>query len=175
MQLKRQKKKDKIYLDMAKNISELSKDKQTKIGCIIVAADGTPVSWGYNGSISGWNDNYIPHSREKQQLSYSEKSAIHSFEDNKYNYMSHAEDNAIDFANKNKLEKSSLYLTQMPCKHCALKIAKHKIARVIRANGSWEEGSTVGDNLYVTKFIFSQANIQLIINGEDICLEKMPF
>ena len=62
--------KDEVYLNMVKEVAKLSKDKNTHIGALIVAQDGTPVSWGYNGAVSGFNDAMIPHSREKETLTY---------------------------------------------------------------------------------------------------------
>ena len=53
--------KDNIYLDVAKNIARQSRDENTQVGAVIVAKDGSPVSWGYNGTIPGFNDDEIPH------------------------------------------------------------------------------------------------------------------
>jgi len=170
--MKRNELKDSVYLDIAKNISKLSKDENTKIGCIIVAADGTPVSWGYNGAISGWDDKSIPHSREIEHLSYQEKDKYVNFSDNKYNYMSHAEANALDFADREKLKGATVYLTQLPCKHCALRIAKFKIAKIIVATDWFEAASTVGDDAQVVNFILAQSNIELIINNVNMELNK---
>ena len=55
----RQDQKDAVYSSMAREISKLSKDENTKIGAVIVAKDGTPISWGYNGTVSGFDDSGI--------------------------------------------------------------------------------------------------------------------
>ena len=66
----RQDLKDDVYSNMAREISRLSKDKNTQLGAVIVANDGTPISWGYNGTVSGFDDLLVPHSREVKTLQY---------------------------------------------------------------------------------------------------------
>lgn len=168
----RQEFKDKIYLDMAKSASMLSKDKNTKVGCIIMSSETTPVSHGYNGTVSGFDDNVIPHSRDKEYLSYYKDDKLIKFTDDKYNYMIHAERNAMHFADKNKLIGSTMYVTGLPCKACSLEIAKNKIARVVVSVIETDENSTIGKDSEITEFIFSQAGIKLIVNGKEIFLKK---
>jgi len=168
----RQQFKDKIYLDMAKKVAELSKDENTKIGCIIMSKEGTPVSHGYNGTVAGFDDRYIPHNREKAYLSYWRGPELIKFTDNKHNYMIHAERNAIRFADPDKLEGSTLYINNLPCKDCALAIASHKIAKVMVSTTKVDEGSTVGNDSEVTEFIFAQAGIVLVINGKEKFLHR---
>jgi len=169
----RQNLKDKVYLDIANNIAKLSKDEQTKIGCVIVGKDGSPVSWGYNGTIAGFDDEYIPHNREEKILKYYEGSNTVSFKSNKYPFMAHAEKNALHFAPDNKSEGATLYLTKPPCEDCALDIVKNKIARVVVENNTpTDKNSTIGNNEHIVKFLFSQAGIQYVINGEYVFLRK---
>jgi len=99
----------------AKFIGEsYSKDPRTKVGALILRADGTPVSWGYNGFPRGivetpelWNN------REE-----------------KYKRVLHAESNAIDFA-RESLEGATIFCSLFPCSNCAARIVQSGIARVV--------------------------------------------
>ena len=165
--------KDNVYLEMVQTISKLSKDKQTQNGAIIVAKDGTPVSWGYNGTVSGFRDEIIPHSREKKRLNFEENCELKTFEENKYPFMCHAEENALDFGDNEKLKGATIYVTGMPCGHCARQIAKKKIARVVIPAGlTYDKNSTMEKDEMLTKFIFAEAGIQLFIGEEVVCLTK---
>jgi len=175
MDYTRQALKDQIYMDMAKSISQLSKDENTKVGAIIVAADGTPVSWGYNGTVSGFRDEVIPHSREIKKLLYLENDKIQRLSSNKYPFMCQAEENAMDFGDNNKLNGSTLYVTGMPCPNCALKIARKKISRVVITPVKKDESSTVGKNEEISKFIFAEANIELYIGNKIIDIRRYNF
>lgn len=171
---KRRRLKDEVYLDMAKSISRLSKDEQTHIGCVIVAKDGSPVSWGYNGAISGLNDDIIPHGREEKELIYYENGNEVTFKSNKYPFMAHSEPNAFHFISREKAEGATIYLTKPPCEDCALDIVKHKISRVVVADKECSDPistiTTAGGN--VTKFLFAQSKIEYVVNGETISLKS---
>jgi dCMP deaminase len=170
----RQKLKDDTYLKVANNISQLSKDKNTKIGAIIVGEDGTPVSWGYNGTVQGFNDALIPHDRKKKELGYIENGETITFTENKYPFMEHAERNALDFADPSKLKGSTLYVTAPPCVDCALRIAKRKISRVVIDDAYMKDSnSSIGAGFEKSKFIFTEANIDLYIGNNKIKLERI--
>jgi dCMP deaminase len=168
----RQQLKDSVYLNVAKEISTLSKDENTHVGAIIVGIDGEPVSWGYNGTIPKMDDEIIPHSREKQTLVYIEDFKFIEFEADKYPFMEHAERNAIDFGDKRKMNNATIYVTHMPCKDCARAIAKSGIKRVVVSDNNVDAGSSVGSDNNITKFIFSQKRIQLQIGHKVININK---
>lgn len=171
----RQALRDSVYLAVANDIKKLSKDKNTQIGAVIIGADNTPVSWGYNGTVQGFNDNVIPHSREMQTLRYIEDNQIITFDENKYPFMEHAERNALDFADPLKLVGATLYVTGAPCKDCALRIAKRKIARVVIDPMSFTETSqsTVGKDFTISKFIFANAGIKVFVGDKEIQLNTV--
>lgn len=151
---------------MANLSAELSKDENTHIGAFIIGTNGEPVSWGYNGTVSGFPDNYIPHSREIKSLSYIKNGKEITLESNKYPFMCHAESNAIFYADNNsKLVGSTIYVNAMPCKSCALEIARAKIAKVVVNNSIKPNGGIVGKDDDIAIFIFAVAKIELIIDG----------
>lgn len=170
----RQQLKDNVYLQVAHDISKLSKDENTQIGAVIVTSEGAPVSWGYNGTVSGFRDDVIPHSRQIKQLSYIEDCKHTELHENKYHFICHAEENALDFADNNKLKGATIYVTGMPCKTCARQIAKKKLARVVVSPVSENiaENSTVGQDDTITKFIFAEAGISLFIGNKEIVLRR---
>ena len=166
--------KDDIYLEVAHNISKLSKDENTQIGAVIVTKEGAPVSWGYNGTVSGFRDDVIPHSREEKKLRYMEDYKYVDLQEHKYPFMCHAEENALDFANNDKLKGATIYVTAMPCGICARQIAKKKLARVVVSPTpkNIAENSIVGRDDILVKFIFAEARISLFIGNKEIFLDK---
>lgn len=169
----RQDQKDAVYSNMAREISKLSKDENTQLGAVIVAKDGTPISWGYNGTVSGFDDLLVPHSRELKTLQYviteddTSEVNTHIFESNKYPFMSHAESNAIFYGDKTKLAGATIYVTGFPCENCALQIARAKIARVVVTDTSNDANSTVNKNNNNSMFIFAQHNIRITMGGKN--------
>jgi dCMP deaminase len=159
-----------VYIDMAKSIARLSKDNNTKIGCIIISENNEPVSWGYNGALSGIDDDVIPHSREPKKVTYRRNSEIITQDVNKYPFMFHAESNAIHFANKDKLKNATLYVTGYPCSECAKLIVRSGIKRVVIHQSDVEPNSTVMEINHISELILSQNNIELIVNDEIIYL-----
>lgn len=171
----RSRQRDTVYMKMAHDISELSKDENTHIGCVIVANDGTPVSWGYNGAISGCNDILIPHSREVQSVSYrrvtKDGTECITLDLNKYPFMSHAEANAIYFADRNKLVGSTLYITAYPCKECAKAITRAGVDRVVITTPTTvDDASSIEKVNHESECIMAQKHIELTVDGYDIQL-----
>jgi dCMP deaminase len=158
----------------------MSRDNNTQVGALIVAADGTSISWGYNGTISGFNDVLIPHSRDTETLEYTVLDEdildvnICTFESNKYPFMAHAESNAIFYANGNpKLNGSTLYVTGVPCEKCALEIARAGISRVVVKMNNNDNTSMTNTHSPITKYIFAAKKIQLSIDGISHILDVM--
>lgn len=166
--------KDSTYLKVAHNISALSKDENTKVGAVIVGTNGEPVSWGYNGTIPKMDDDLIPHSRESKPLTYIEDFKFVTFESDKYPFMEHAERNAIDFGDKNKMAGATIYVTHLPCKDCARAIAKAGIIKVVVSDENVQpsDTSTIGNDSHITKFIFSQKKIKLQIGTTTVNINK---
>jgi len=103
------------FMNMAILASSRSKDRSTKVGALIVR-DRVIVSTGYNGFPRGINDDI--EERHVRPL--------------KYEYTSHAEENAILNAAKigAKVTGSDIYTTLHPCTRCTRAIIQSQIETV---------------------------------------------
>ena len=105
------------FMQMAKLISDWSKDTSTKVGCVIVSPQKAILSMGYNGFPRGVDD--TPQYRQMRPT--------------KYEFVVHAEENALLNAGKNgtRLDGGILYVTMPPCTRCAGSIIQSGIKEVI--------------------------------------------
>lgn len=118
---------DDFYMGMAFWAASKSKDPATQIGAMLIALDNRPLGWGYNGPPKQFSDYHINWDRP-----------------DKYDYMDHAEENAIDYAmGHGSLEGATMYVTAKPCKRCMRKMVKNGIKRVVYfpLDKSWDEKS----------------------------------
>ena len=122
-----------------------SKDPRTKVGALILRADGTPVSWGYNGFPRG----------------IVETAELWNNREEKYKRVLHAESNAIDFA-RESLEGTTIFCSLFPCSNCAARIVQAGIKTVVFEGEPREDlGAKIAFEM------FSQANIAVIQKKED--------
>ena len=91
---------DNYFIKIAEDVSMKSKDKSTKVGCVIVDQDNRIVSTGYNGWVAGCNESMMTHERPL-----------------KYNLVVHAEANALLFARRD-LRGCRMYCSHAPCDNC---------------------------------------------------------
>ena len=107
---------DDYFLRMAKLVSSKSKDTSTQCGCVIVAADNSVLSTGYNGLPRG-----MEYSPEKLERPF------------KYKVMVHSEQNAIFNAARNgiRLQGGTAYITDIPCHECARGLVQCGIVRIV--------------------------------------------
>jgi dCMP deaminase len=96
-----------------------SKDPSTQVGCVFVDENNHQIVMGYNGFVSGVDENKFTWEKS-DNLKFSEK---------KYAYVIHAEANAILHSNKD-LKNSTLYVTLFPCNECAKMIATSKVKKI---------------------------------------------
>jgi dCMP deaminase len=107
---------DQIYMNMCYEIAELSPDESTRSGCYIASQDNMPISFACNDFPRG-----IANTPERQ-----ERPA-------KYQYIEHAERNAISDAGRagNSCIGAKLYMNWLPCTPCARGIIQAGITNVI--------------------------------------------
>ena len=109
-----QKQLDKVFINIAKEFSTLSKAERKKVGALLVK-DGNVISIGYNGTPSGFDNccEIDPQTTKPEVL--------------------HAETNAILKCARSTYssEGSVLYLTYSPCFDCAKLVIQAGIKRVV--------------------------------------------
>lgn len=103
---------DEYFMTIAEDVSLRSPDPHTKHGCVLVDTNNRIVSTGYNGPIKGLDHALVELKRP-----------------HKYNWMIHAEDNAVLFAKCN-LEGCTAYITGHPCADCFRRLVQAGIRRV---------------------------------------------
>ena len=108
---------DSYFIKVAETVSEMSKDRSTKVGCVITAPDNTIISTGFNGFPPGIDERYMVHERPM-----------------KYELVCHAEMNAIVFARKD-IHGCTLYCTHAPCPNCLKHCITAGISRVLYKDG----------------------------------------
>lgn len=99
-----------MYMKIAEIVSQRSKDPHTKVGAVITK-DNHILGIGYNAEPKGFTYNFDWNSSEK------------------YNYVIHAELNAIANATYfgNSLQGATIYLTLSPCHECMKLLIQHEI------------------------------------------------
>jgi dCMP deaminase len=108
---------DSRWLALANEIGNWSKDRSTKVGCVIVGSHNQLLTAGYNGFPRGVDDD----SDERH-----ERPA-------KYLWTEHAERNAIYNAARHgiALQGAAIYLPWFPCAACARAIAQVGITSLV--------------------------------------------
>ena len=136
----------------AKFIGEnYSKDPRTKVGALILRADGTPVSWGYNGFPRG----------------IAETPELWENREEKYKRVLHAESNAIDFA-RESLDGTTIFCSLFPCSNCAARIVQAGIKAVVFEGEPREDlGAKVAFEM------FGQAGITIFKKNDDNTLIRI--
>ena len=105
------------FVELARHISQWSKDPSTKVGCVVVGEDREIRSTGFNGFPRGISD-------DAERLVNREM---------KYPLICHAEENAIMHAARigESLKGSTAYVTWPPCSRCARSLIQAGIKEVV--------------------------------------------
>ena len=116
---------DAYFLKMTEVVASKSKDRSSKVGCVIVGPEKEIRSTGYNGFIRGANDN-----REDWHL-----------RPLKYSVTIHAEANAVANAARSgiSLNGCTAYISLPPCSNCALLLAQSGIVEIRIISPPWRE------------------------------------
>ncbi len=117
---------DKCFMDMAKVIAKRSKDPSSQVGAIVANQQNIIVGAGYNGWPRGIEDQDLPWEREGE------------FQETKYAYVCHAEENAIYNSNAST-KNCKIYCTLYPCNECAKTIIQNGVKEVIYESNKYED------------------------------------
>ena len=167
----RQKLKDDVWMNSAQQQARLSKDENTKIGAVIVHPNGRILSTGYNGGVQGIDDSLVPHCRDMKELMFTMGTKKISLLSNKYPFMVHAEQNAIEWCVRpEELVGSTIYVTGKPCPNCAWNIVRHGISRVVIPESVDDTKSSVGNDWDISLYMFSLKNVEVWIGNRNLQL-----
>ena len=137
---------DDYFMGIAKLTALRSKDPGTRVGACIVDPNKIIISTGYNGFPRGIPDAEYNWSREDLGLG------------TKYDFVVHAELNAILNSGARSLEGATLYTSLLPCSECAKAIIQTGIKTVV-----YEIDEATGDfHFDLTKRMFNDVVINLI-------------
>ncbi len=108
---------DERFIELAKHISQWSKDPSTKVGCVVIGEDREIRSTGFNGFPRGIAD-------DSERLEDREQ---------KYPLICHAEENAIMHAARIgvSLKGCGAYVTWPPCTRCARSLIQAGVVEVV--------------------------------------------
>jgi len=110
---------EEYFMGVALLAAERSKDPNTQVGACIVDQQNRILSTGYNGFPHGCSDDEFPWNRDEEKG------------DTKYQFVVHAELNAILNARGKSLAGSILYVGLFPCNECAKAIIQAGVSEVI--------------------------------------------
>ncbi len=128
------------YLDLAKYISQWSKDPSKQIGAVVIGSAGQVLTQGYNG---------FPRGIEDRESDYTDREI-------KYTKVVHAEMNAIYNASRTgvSLEGSTMYVYGLPvCNECAKGIIQVGIKHIVmkktydNSESRWKDSCTLAEQL----------------------------
>jgi dCMP deaminase len=122
---------DARWLELSSQIAGWSKDRSTKVGCVIIGSGNQLLSAGYNGFPRGVDDDIDSrHSREER-----------NGRREKLRWTEHAERNAIYNAARHgvMLLGSAMYLPWYPCADCARGIIQSGIAVLTVTEPDWDD------------------------------------
>lgn len=139
---------DRRFLDLAKHIGGWSKDRSTKVGCVIAGNDHTILSVGYNGFPRGIDDDI-----EKRH----DRPA-------KYKWTEHAERNAIANAARVgvPLLGATAYVPWFPCADCGRLLIQSGIKRIVCHEPDFDDPRW-GEDFRLVDEMFSECGISIDI------------
>lgn len=123
---------DDYFMGVSLLAADRSKDPSTQVGACIVSDDNRILSTGYNGFPKGCSDDEFPWNRDEK------------LGETKYNFVVHAELNAILNAGGKSLIGSRIFVSLFPCHECAKAIIQSGVKEVVYLSDKYN--GTVSDN-----------------------------
>lgn len=137
-------------MNIARAAGAMSKDRSTKVGCLIVSQTNSALSWGYNGFPRGIKDD-VEERHERPA---------------KYLWTEHAERNAIYNAARSgaSLLNSKMYVTELIlCPDCARAAIQAGVTEIIIESKALSESSPRAkawlENWEMTKTMLEEAGV----------------
>jgi dCMP deaminase len=139
---------DRKFIKLSKHISDWSKDKNKKVGAVIVDIDNIVLSMGYNGIPRGCDDT--------DECRYERPT--------KYLFTEHAERNAIYHAARHgvSLKGCKMYVTLFPCADCARAMIQSGITKLIAPEPNLNH-EVWGEHFKAAIQMMEEAKIEIIL------------
>jgi len=160
---------DRHFMQMAMLVSELSKDRSTKVGCVITTVDHVVLSTGYNGFPRGCFDEGKDLKANQLQFGYREldkrQAEVEARHERpaKYLWTEHAERNAIfNLARTGgpSLRGARIYVPWFPCADCARAIIQSGISEMVAYMPDCAHPK-YGPEFMVSAKMFSEAGLRI--------------
>ena len=135
---------DDYFMGVSLLAADRSKDPSTQVGACIVSDDNRILSTGYNGFPQGCSDDDFPWNRDE------------ALGETKYNFVVHAELNAILNAGGKSLVGSRIFVSLFPCHECAKAIIQAGVKEVVYLSDKYN--GTVSD---ASRRMLSAAGVKL--------------
>lgn len=144
---------DEYFMTMARHAATRSKDRSTKVGCVLVGPDNEVVSAGYNSFPRGINDD-VPERYERPE---------------KYKWTEHAERNAIYNAARVGVatKGARAYLPWFPCMDCARALVQAGITEIVCHEPDLST-PTWGDDFKRALVLFDEAGVRVRYVCEEV-------
>ena len=136
---------EEYFMGVALLAAERSKDPNTQVGACIVDEQNRILSTGYNGFPHGCSDDDFPWNRDEAKG------------DTKYQFVVHAELNAILNAGGKSLVGSRIFVSLFPCHECAKAIIQAGVKEVVYLSDKYN--GTESDN--ASKRMLNAAGVKL--------------
>ncbi len=136
---------DEYFMGVSLLAAQRSKDPNTQVGACIIDEQNRILSTGYNGFPHGCSDDDFPWNRDS------------SLGETKYQFVVHAELNAILNARGKNLAGAKLYVSLFPCHECAKAIIQAGISEVVYLSDKYS--GTVSD--IASKRMLNAAGVKL--------------
>ena len=118
---------DEYFMGVALLAAERSKDPNTQVGACIVDDQNRILSTGYNGFPQGCSDDEFPWNRDEAKG------------DTKYQFVVHAELNAILNASGKNLFGSTVYVALFPCNECTKAVIQSGISEIVYLDDKYHD------------------------------------
>jgi dCMP deaminase len=142
---------DEKFINLATHIASWSKDKSTKVGCVIVDEDNRIITTGFNGFPVGFNDD-IPERHERPV---------------KYSFTEHGERNSIYSAARLgvSVKGATIYVATLGndlfvCADCARGIIQSGIKRIVIKEPDWNN-ERWAESVKISKEMLEECKIEI--------------
>lgn len=142
---------DDFFMGLADYVSQKSKDRSRKIGCVIVDKRNVVLSLGWNGFPRGINDDVDDRHERPQKYLWSEHSERNSI----YNAVSKGVN----------LSGTKMYVNWYPCCDCARAIIQADIGDLVCMEPDWDDKNWK-NHFEITRQMFGEASVNVKFVGK---------